>query len=164
MPYVISRQPDRLRCVVEEGTMRVVELKPDEKPPHKDDAVFVCRPMDYALAMRTPVGSRANGAGREKWEEFLLRMAREYIVDWENVVAIGKGNKREPVPFDSEMMVNGTVHPDVTTALVMHLLNRAPSPRRARRKKAAASASSRKRRPGSGATGKARATARPARR
>lgn len=137
MGFVIQRKAT-LRVVLEAETL---EGDPERNEPDRVKvdvreagdgevdgaaAVFHVRPLSFDLMLRAPVGQTAEGKGLDDWRRFTGEVARACIVGWENVVdATG-----EPVPFDVEMMLDGTIAPDLTQALVAFLLNRYREQRR----------------------------------
>lgn len=135
----------------------VRELKDEEAAPD-GGAVFLCRPMDFPLFLRAPMGQTATGEGAIAWREFVVEAARACLVGWENVRVEGT---EEAAPFDVEAMVDGRVSPDLTGALVFHLLRKWTDARRAHAGKAR-SASSPGTRPPSGRSTRGRGIASPA--
>lgn len=135
------------------------ELEKDEPPPDPDAAVFHCKPMGLELALRWPTGQTATGEGAVRWRAFFLESVRELVVGWENVV--DDSDEHAPVEFNPDYLVDGTVHPDITGEVVLHLWRRSSSGRKGQTGKAI-SAGSQGMRLSSGGTGEVLATAGPA--
>jgi hypothetical protein len=108
---------DRVRIDVREAGDAAVE---------GSAAVFLLRPISFDLMLRAPIGQTAEGEGADDWRRFVSDVARTCVVGWENVV----DETGEAVPFDADLMLDGTIAPDYTQALVAFLLARYKAQRR----------------------------------
>lgn len=138
----------------------VVELEGDAAPPSEDLAVFHLREMGLDLSLLAPIGQTKTGEGKRAWSDFVIETARRLVVGWENVDEEETG---EPVPFNAELLVDGTIHPDITGNLVFWLYARARKRREALQGNARSGASRKRRRP-SGRHGEGPGTAASAKR
>jgi len=120
--FEVEPESDGAPALKEQRSVNQIHVLEDgEAPPSKETAVFHVLPLGFEAAVNVPMGQRNTGEGAAAWEKFLRSTAKTQIKDWEQVV----DQNGEPVPFDPEYMVDGTVAPGIAISIVFWLLSKA---------------------------------------